>query len=96
MKLNRTYFVIGLSLITVFGLAVYSNNQAQAAGTTYNVRQDGSGNFTTIQACANAANPGDTCLVFGNTENSPRLFNERINLDYVISFPPSKSLFFNS
>src|SRR5688572_23373880 len=29
----------------------------------HTVKRDGSGNFTTIQACANAAQTGDTCLV---------------------------------
>jgi parallel beta helix pectate lyase-like protein len=28
------------------------------------VKRDGSGNFTTIQACANAVQPGETCLVY--------------------------------
>jgi hypothetical protein len=28
------------------------------------VKQDGTGNYSTVQACANAAQPGDTCLVY--------------------------------
>ena len=33
----------------------------------YTVRADGAGSFPTIQACANAALPGDTCLVQAGT-----------------------------
>ncbi|TSC67374.1 MAG: chitinase [Parcubacteria group bacterium Gr01-1014_73] len=46
---------------------------AVASAATYNVRQDGAGNYTTIQACANAAQAGDTCLV--NSGN----YNERVS-----------------
>src|SRR5271157_838665 len=35
--------------------------------TTYTVKAGGGGNFTTIQACANAAVAGDTCIVFAGT-----------------------------
>jgi hypothetical protein len=35
-----------------------------AHATTYTVNTDGTANFTTIQACANAAIAGDTCLVY--------------------------------
>lgn len=34
-----------------------------AEATDYTVRQDGSGHFRSIQACADAARPGDTCVV---------------------------------
>jgi len=43
------------------------------------VRQDGTGNFTNIQACVNAMAAGDTCLVGAGT------YQERV------SFPSSKS-----
>jgi hypothetical protein len=37
--------------------------------TTYTVMSGGGGNFTTIQACANAMAPGDTCTVFAGKYN---------------------------
>jgi hypothetical protein len=48
--------------VALFGaaLCVYS---ASASGAVLTVKKDGSGNYTTIQACANAAQAGDTCLV---------------------------------
>ncbi len=36
---------------------------AAAGGADLTVRQDGSGRFRTIQACADAAGPGDRCIV---------------------------------
>src|ERR1019366_1182658 len=33
----------------------------------YRVKQDGTGDFTTIQACANVAQAGDTCTVYSGT-----------------------------
>ena len=39
----------------------------------YNVKQDGTGSFTTIQACANVVKPGETCLVHTG------IYDERIN-----------------
>jgi len=43
------------------------NVQQTSGPKTYNVRQDGTGDFTTIQACANVAKAGDTCLVYPGT-----------------------------
>ena len=40
---------------------------AEASNRT--VKADGSGNFTTIQACANAMSNGDTCTVYAGTYN---------------------------
>jgi hypothetical protein len=40
-----------------------------AGATNYNVKAGGGGNYTTIQACANATNPGDTCTVYAGTYN---------------------------
>lgn len=45
----------------MFLLLAFTANSAFAAN--YNVKKDGTGNFTTIQACATAAVAGDTCLV---------------------------------
>jgi chitodextrinase len=38
------------------------------------VKQDGSGNYTTIASCVTAVKPGDACLVY------PGVYNERINV----------------
>jgi hypothetical protein len=43
-----------------------------ASATEYSVKLDGSGQFTTIQACANAARAGDTCVVY------PGTYSERV------------------
>jgi hypothetical protein len=44
------------------------NTQTQTTGPkTYNVKQDGTGDFNTIQACANVAVAGSTCLVYPGT-----------------------------
>jgi hypothetical protein len=40
-----------------------------ADAAEYTVKADGSGSFTTIQACADAARPGDTCVVNGGVYN---------------------------
>src|ERR1051325_4938986 len=53
-----------------------------AFSTNYAVKQTGGGNFTTIQACAYAAKPGDTCTVFANTAGGSTVYNE-----YVILYP---------
>ena len=42
--------------------------------TTYIVNQDGSGDFTTIQAAANIAMPGDTIIVHGGTYREEVVF----------------------
>jgi hypothetical protein len=40
-----------------------------AFAANYTVKSNGSGNYTTIQACANAMSPGDTCTVYAGTYN---------------------------
>ncbi len=41
---------------------------------TYTVKAGGGGNFTTIQACAREAEPGDSCVVFAGTyDETPSL-----------------------
>ena len=40
------------------------NTQTVGGSGTYSVKQDGSGDFTTIQACANVVTAGGTCLVY--------------------------------
>lgn len=40
---------------------------AQVQSTTLTVKKDGTGNYTTVQACADAVQPGQTCLVYPGT-----------------------------
>ena len=42
---------------------------ASASGTNLTVKSGGGGNYTTIQACATAMSPGDTCTVYAGTYN---------------------------
>src|SRR4051812_1644093 len=45
-------------------LLLSSLQGAGLLGAEYAVNRDGSGKFTTIQSCADAVKPGDTCLVY--------------------------------
>ncbi len=48
----------------------------RADAATYRVKPSGGGEYTTIQACANAAEAGDTCVVYAGTYNeTPSLKN---------------------
>jgi hypothetical protein len=40
-----------------------------ASAANYTVKAGGGGNYSTIQACASAMSPGDTCTVFAGTYN---------------------------
>jgi hypothetical protein len=40
-----------------------------ASAANYTVKSGGGGNYTTIQACANAVSAGDTCTVYAGTYN---------------------------
>jgi parallel beta-helix repeat protein len=42
---------------------------ASAHAATYTVKSGGGGNYSTVQACANAIGNGDTCLVYAGTYN---------------------------
>jgi len=42
---------------------------ASASGANLTVKSGGGGNYTTIQACATAMSPGDTCTVYAGTYN---------------------------
>ena len=54
-----------VQVLAVVSTLVFCVSRAQAA--EYTVRQDGKGSYTTIQACADAATAGDTCLVSAGT-----------------------------
>lgn len=54
--------------------SVSATTQATAGPHIYSVKKDGTGNFTTIQACANTAVAGDTCEVY------PGLYDERVTI----------------
>ena len=50
--------------------SIQSTSITQTGATiAYIIKQDGTGNFTTIQACANVAKAGDTCLVYSGSYN---------------------------
>jgi hypothetical protein len=57
---SRVKYVV-LQVCVVLGISMLALSSAHAA--EYAVKPDGSGHFRTIQACANTARPGDTCLV---------------------------------
>ena len=52
------------------------NTQTTTGPTTYTVKKDGTGNYTTIQACADVAKAGDTCLVY------PGNYPERVDTKF--------------
>lgn len=55
------------SILSVFLLFSFFVMIVQAHATTYTVKATGGGNYTTIQACANAAQAGDTCTIYAGT-----------------------------
>ena len=40
-----------------------------ASAANYTVKSGGGGNYSTIQSCASAMSPGDTCTVYAGTYN---------------------------
>jgi len=54
---------LAVRLAAVLFAGLVAIGSAEAA--EYTVKADGSGSFSSIQACANAAGAGDTCLVYG-------------------------------
>jgi hypothetical protein len=55
--------------LAVFVSLVVMNAAPAVRAATYTIKQNGTGDYTTIQACANAAKAGDTCLVSAGTYN---------------------------
>jgi hypothetical protein len=55
------YTLIAICLMSFLAVSVHA--------TTYTVKAGGGGNYTTIQACANAMSAGDTCTVYAGTYN---------------------------
>lgn len=60
-----------------------------AHSLTYTVRPGSGGNFTTIQACANVAQPGDTCTVFDGTYDEHVVTKASGTTNNYISFKAS-------
>jgi hypothetical protein len=74
--------MMNCSFCVVFGVLALFPSLASAA--SYTVKLDGSGHFTTIQACANAAQPGDTCLVYpGNYPEHPQTARAGTSGNYI-------------
>ena len=66
---------------TDVGNSAKSAEEAAAEPRTYVVSQDGTGDFTTIQACVDAASSGDMIYVLpGIYEESVEIFNKTISL----------------
>jgi len=57
----KLFVVVASTLTLLIGIPAHATN--------YTVKSDGSGNFATIQACANVTAPGDTCTVYAGTYN---------------------------
>jgi hypothetical protein len=55
------------TICCIFLLAISA--AASTTGTNYTVKAGGGGNYTTIQSCASAMSPGDTCTVYAGTYN---------------------------
>jgi hypothetical protein len=64
MFASRVEFA-ALRVYAALSLLLLFHSPAHAAD--YTVKRDGTGTFTSVQACANAAKAGDTCLVYPGT-----------------------------
>src|SRR6185437_3103526 len=69
LRTLRNEFLTVTEISCLFILAT-----AFAHAASYTVKAGGGGNYTTIQACANAMSPGDTCTVYAGT------YNENVNV----------------
>ncbi|MBU0755634.1 MAG: right-handed parallel beta-helix repeat-containing protein [Planctomycetes bacterium] len=72
------------SIFFVFPLFVTFFLSLNAFGETYHVKQDGTGDFTSIQACVNWITAGDTCIVHEGT------YHERITFSSGQSGAPGQ------
>src|SRR6266849_4003836 len=66
-RLNLRIDTLAMRTIGCVLLLAVSANGANGANLT--VKSGGGGNFATIQACATAMAPGDTCTVYAGTYN---------------------------
>jgi hypothetical protein len=66
MFASRVEFA-ALRVYAVLAILLMFHSPAHAAD--YTVKRDGTGQFTTIQACADAAQAGDTCVVYAGVYN---------------------------
>ncbi len=69
---------IGTRFLVLLIFATTAVNTVFAANT-YHVIQDGTGDFTTIQACANVMQAGDTCVVHAG------IYDERVSFPTQLS-----------
>jgi hypothetical protein len=63
-RLNLRIYTLAMQTICCALLLAVSAN-----GANLTVKSGGGGNYTTIQACATAMSPGDTCTVYAGTYN---------------------------
>lgn len=56
-------------ITAVWCVLVLATLAVSASATNYTVNASGGGNYSTIQACANAMSPGDTCTVYAGNYN---------------------------
>ena len=63
-----------MSIVNVSRRGLIGSSATLVLGATINVP----GDYGTIQAAVNAANNGDTVVVAGNSEASPKLYAERL------------------
>lgn len=70
--MSRLIFRIDtIAMQTIWSVLLMS---VSAHGANLTVKSGGGGNYTTIQACASAMAPGDTCTVYAGT------YNEKVNV----------------
>ena len=74
---------IGTSIVPTTGSMIFKENNVRflnLSGNTLYVGGNGPGNYSTIQAAINDANPGDTVFVYNGTYDETVLVNKSIDL----------------
>jgi len=80
--MKRKLAVICLSIVMLFNIIlILTDITIQVSGNVVNVGGVGPGNYSTIQAGINAANPGDTVFVYSGTYVENVAISKRINLE---------------